>query len=96
MALDWFRSSSKKLTIDELIARKKYDEAAGRIREQLTRRRSNPRLRQLLADVLLKGGKIDEAAEMLVNLADEQLRYETVGRLLQTVYAHIRTSIRGA
>jgi len=70
MALDWFRSS-KKLTIDELIARKKYDEAAGRIREQLTRRRSNPRLRQLLADVLLKGGKIDEAAEMLVNLADE-------------------------
>ncbi len=40
-----------------------------------------------------QGGGVDVEREM-VTLADEQLRYEAAGRLLQRVYAQIRASVR--
>jgi len=39
-------------------------------------------------------GEVDLEAEM-VKLADEQLRYEASTRLLQKVYAQLRSSVRG-
>lgn len=39
-------------------------------------------------------GAVDIEAEM-VKLADEQLRYEASTRLLQKVYAQLRSSVRG-
>lgn len=40
-----------------------------------------------------RGGVVDVEKEM-VALADEQLRYEATTRLLQKVYAQIRSSVR--
>lgn len=40
-----------------------------------------------------QGGAVDVEKEM-VKLADEQLRYEATTRLLQKVYAQVRSSVR--
>lgn len=46
-------------------------------------------------DAAQGAGKVDVEREM-VSLADEQLRFEASSRLLQKVYAQLRSSVRGA
>ncbi len=41
----------------------------------------------------LEGGEVDLEVEM-VKLADEQIRYEAMGQLLQKVYGQIRSTMR--
>jgi hypothetical protein len=66
-----FRDKTQSSGIAELIAKKKYSKAVALIREQLTKRRRDPRLRLQLADVLALAGKTEEAVGLLSELADD-------------------------
>jgi hypothetical protein len=70
MALNWFESSRKE-SIQGLIAKRSYGKAIEQIKAALQRRRDNQRLRVQLADVLVLAGRKQEAMELLHAMADE-------------------------
>jgi hypothetical protein len=73
MPLAWL-SGSKALSIEELIARKKYGKAVELLRDQFRQGSRDPRMRLQLADVLILAGKGSEAIPILTGLADEFAR----------------------
>jgi hypothetical protein len=58
-------------SVAELIAKKKYAKAIELIKEQLVRRRRDPRLRLQLADVLALAGKKNDAIALLSEISDD-------------------------
>jgi hypothetical protein len=67
-------SSSGGSDLNTLIAKKNYGKAIEIIRAQLAARKSDPRLRMQLADVLALAGGGKEAVSVLLPLADEYAR----------------------
>ena len=70
MPLEWFGSANGP-SVGQLIARKKFARAIEVLREQLHGEASNPRVRMQLADVLVMAGRPQEAAPVLLALADD-------------------------
>ncbi|MBI3932723.1 MAG: cyclic nucleotide-binding domain-containing protein [Acidobacteria bacterium] len=70
MPLAWLRGD-KDLSVEELIARKKYSRAVEVLREQFRLGSRDPRMRHQLAEVLVMAGKGREAIPILIGLADE-------------------------
>jgi len=70
MPLEWF-GSAKGPSVGQLIARKKFARAVEVLREQLQGEAGNPRVRMQLADVLVMAGRPQEAAPVLLALADD-------------------------
>jgi len=69
----WF-GGAKEISVEELIARKKYAKAIELLREQFKAGSRDARMRQKLADVLIIAGKGREATPILACLADEHAR----------------------
>jgi hypothetical protein len=63
--------SAQAAGLSELIAKKRYPKAIEVLREQLKRRRRDPRVRRQLADVLAMAGRPKESVPILVELAEE-------------------------
>lgn len=81
-------AARQELSVEDLITLERYEEAATRLREQVDRRKHDPRLRQRLADVLVKTGQRAEAVELYLGVADSYARegfYEKAGALLASV-----------
>src|SRR5512132_3986069 len=72
MVLNIFSGGSGDL--NALIARKNYKKAIELLKGQLAARKSDPRLRMQLADVLALAGGGKEAVSVLLPLADEYAR----------------------
>jgi hypothetical protein len=70
MVLDWL-SARGDLSVQDLIARKKYAQAIEILRAEHKRGAADARVRLQLADVLVLAGKSKEAVPILVGLADE-------------------------
>ena len=70
MPLEWFGSPTGP-SVGQLMARKKFAKAIELLREQLRHEASNPRVRMQLADVLVMAGNPQEAAPVLLSLADD-------------------------
>ncbi len=63
--------NTRAAALSELIAKKRFPKAIEIIREDLQRRRRDPRLRRQLADVLVMAGRPKEAVPILLELADD-------------------------
>ena len=63
--------NTRAAALSELIAKKRFPKAIEVIREDLQRRRRDPRLRRQLADVLVMAGRPKEAVPILLELADD-------------------------
>jgi len=61
----------KSVSVDELVAQKKYDQAIELLGRQLKETPGNLRLRMLLGDILARAQRADEAVRILLELADE-------------------------
>ena len=70
MALGWF-GEKRAATLAELIAKKQYAKAIELLRLQFGEGNRDPRMRMQLADVLIFAGRKNEAAPILMSLADE-------------------------
>jgi hypothetical protein len=70
MALAWF-GEKRAATLAELIAKKQYAKAIELLRLQFGEGNRDPRMRMQLADVLVFAGRKNEAAPILMALADE-------------------------
>lgn len=75
MRLDWMRRPIRPLSIDELVARGRYTEAASRFRAELDGRSPTLADRIRLADLLVHADRGGEALPILLGVADEQTRY---------------------
>ncbi len=72
MVLSWFGGASPKgVSVDELIAKKKYAQAVELLLEQFKTGNRDPRLRMQLADVMALSGRGKDAVPILQGLADE-------------------------
>jgi Cyclic nucleotide-binding domain len=71
MVLGWIAGSKQAVSVDALIARKKYAQAVELLRAEFQRGSRDPRLRLQLADVLALAGKGRDAVPILLGLADE-------------------------
>ena len=70
MVLSLFSAGGKEMSIEGLIARRKYAQAIELLKGQLKQGRPGPRLRLQLADVLVLAGQGKEAVPILIGLAD--------------------------
>jgi hypothetical protein len=68
--------------LSELIAKRRYPKAIEIIREELQRRRRDPRLRRQLADVLAMAGRPKEAVPILLELADDLALSGSAGKAI--------------
>jgi hypothetical protein len=68
--------------LSQLIAKKRYPKAIEIIREELQRRRRDPRLRRQLADVLVMAGRPKEAVPILFELADDMALSGAAGKAI--------------
>lgn len=72
MVLSWFGGAAPKgVSVDDLIAKKKYGQAVELLLEQFKQGARDARLRMQLADVMVLSGKGKEAVPILQGLADE-------------------------
>lgn len=72
MVLSWFGGAAPKgVSVDDLIAKKKYGQAVELLLEQFKQGARDARLRMQLADVMVLSGKGKEAIPILQGLADE-------------------------
>lgn len=72
MVLSWFGGASPKgVSVDELIAKKKYAQAVELLLDQFKSGNRDPRLRMQLADVMALSGRGKDAVPILQGLADE-------------------------
>jgi cAMP-dependent protein kinase regulator len=74
MVLGMFGGGASGADLNQLLAKKNYRKAIEILREQLAVRKSDPRLRMQLADVLALAGGGKEAVSVLLPLADEYAR----------------------
>lgn len=75
MRLGWMARPMRPLSIDELVARGRFAEAAARFRAELDSRSPTLADRVRLADLLVQAGRAGEALPILIGVADEQARY---------------------
>jgi hypothetical protein len=64
-------SRARKQNVADLIARREYARALALLREELSQRRGDPRLRVQLADVLILSGRTENGTAMLAEVADD-------------------------
>jgi len=75
MGLDWMKRTLRPLTVDELVARGRYVEAADRFRAQLQNGSPTIAERLRLADLLVQADRGREALPILTGVADELALY---------------------
>jgi len=75
MGLDWMRRTIRPLTVEELVARGKYAEAAARLRAQLQNGSPTVADRTRLAELLVLAGRAAEALPILIGVSDELALY---------------------
>lgn len=74
MPIGWFSGGGGEESLDQLIAKRKYDKAIQLLRERFQQGSRDPGMRLQLADVLILAGKGREAVPILLGLADELAR----------------------
>jgi len=82
MAFDWLRRTTIEVrsnprpggeqeSVGDLVARKKFSRAIAVLRSQFEAGNRSPALRLQFADVLIQGGRAEDAVPVLIGVADE-------------------------
>ena len=81
MAFDWLRRTTNEVrsnprggeqeNVTDLVARKKFSRAIAVLRSQFEAGNRSPELRLQFADVLIQGGRAEDALPVLIGVADE-------------------------
>ena len=81
MVLGWL-AGARDESLQDLIARKRYDKAIKLIRAELEKRKNDRRLRLRLGDVLLLAGRTQEALDVLRRVSDELALAGQIGQAI--------------
>ncbi|HSD67546.1 MAG TPA: cyclic nucleotide-binding domain-containing protein [Vicinamibacteria bacterium] len=85
MVLDWLSRSGRPPTVEELVAKGRYAQAAASFRAQLQGRTPTLDERLRLADLLVLAERAEEAVPILLGVADELARYGFNDRALEAL-----------
>jgi len=85
MVLDWLSRSSRPPTVDELVAKGRYAQAAAVLRAEIQGRTPTLDERLRLADLLVLAERGAQAVPILLGVADELARYGFTDRALEAL-----------
>jgi CRP-like cAMP-binding protein len=85
MVLDWLSRTHRPPTVDELVAKGRYAQAAAVLRTEIQDRTPTLPERLRLADLLVLADRGEQAMPMLLGVADELLRYGSHDRALEAL-----------
>lgn len=85
MVLDWLSRSSRPPSVDELVAKGRYAQAAAVLRTQIQGRTPTLAERLRLADLLVLADHGEQALPILLGIADELARYGFADRALEAL-----------
>jgi hypothetical protein len=85
MVLDWLSRSGRPPTVDELVAKGRYAQAAAVLRAEIQGRTPTLDERLRLADLLVLAERGVQAVPILLGVADELARYGFTDRALEAL-----------